>query len=124
MKRNLFFFLLFLVIVTSCSSSRITSSWKEPVSTPVNYKKVLVIALSQPDNTLKEQMEKHLVGDLESHGIQAISAYGNPALGIDNIPPETKSLAIIADDPDAPIGTWVHWVVIAFGELVGLYKRK
>ncbi len=27
-------------------------------------------------------------------------------------PPElTKSLAIIADDPDAPMGTWVHWVI-------------
>lgn len=76
MKRNLFFALLFLMIVTSCTSSHITSSWKEPASTPVNYKKILVIALSQPDNALKEQMENHLVGDLESHGIQAISAYG------------------------------------------------
>ncbi|MDP4261316.1 MAG: YbhB/YbcL family Raf kinase inhibitor-like protein [Bacteroidota bacterium] len=35
----------------------------------------------------------------------------NPPLAIDHIPEETKSLAIIMDDPDAPVGTWVHWVV-------------
>jgi Raf kinase inhibitor-like YbhB/YbcL family protein len=35
----------------------------------------------------------------------------NPPLLIENIPSEAKSLALIVDDPDAPVGTWVHWVV-------------
>ncbi|MBU4312523.1 MAG: YbhB/YbcL family Raf kinase inhibitor-like protein [Candidatus Omnitrophica bacterium] len=35
----------------------------------------------------------------------------SPTLIIENIPKETKSLALIVDDPDAPVGTWVHWVV-------------
>jgi Raf kinase inhibitor-like YbhB/YbcL family protein len=35
----------------------------------------------------------------------------NPALNIGTVPPEAKSLAIIMDDPDAPGGMWVHWVV-------------
>jgi Raf kinase inhibitor-like YbhB/YbcL family protein len=35
----------------------------------------------------------------------------NPALVIENIPANTKSLALIVDDPDAPMGTWVHWIV-------------
>jgi len=35
----------------------------------------------------------------------------NPALIIGNVPPEAKSLALIMDDPDAPGGMWVHWVV-------------
>lgn len=35
----------------------------------------------------------------------------NPALAIENAPPGAKSFALIVDDPDAPMGTWVHWVV-------------
>jgi Raf kinase inhibitor-like YbhB/YbcL family protein len=35
----------------------------------------------------------------------------NPELGIEGIPEETKGLVLIMDDPDAPVGTWVHWVV-------------
>ncbi len=35
----------------------------------------------------------------------------NPPLLVENVPDGTKSLSLIVDDPDAPRGTWVHWVV-------------
>ena len=35
----------------------------------------------------------------------------SPALAWTNVPPNTKSFALIMDDPDAPMGTWVHWVL-------------
>ena len=35
----------------------------------------------------------------------------NPPLRIENVPPETKSMALIFDDQDAPGGSYVHWVL-------------
>ncbi|MCX7798545.1 MAG: YbhB/YbcL family Raf kinase inhibitor-like protein [Melioribacter sp.] len=35
----------------------------------------------------------------------------SPPLNWTNIPTGTKSLALINDDPDAPVGDWVHWIL-------------
>lgn len=35
----------------------------------------------------------------------------NPEINIAGLPKETKSIVLIVDDPDAPSGVWVHWVV-------------
>jgi hypothetical protein len=35
----------------------------------------------------------------------------SPSLTWSDPPAGTKSLALISDDPDAPVGTWVHWVM-------------
>jgi len=35
----------------------------------------------------------------------------SPPLSWTSPPEATKSLALICDDPDAPMGTWVHWVL-------------
>lgn len=35
----------------------------------------------------------------------------SPLLKWESLPAKTKSLAIICDDPDAPAGTWIHWIL-------------
>jgi Raf kinase inhibitor-like YbhB/YbcL family protein len=35
----------------------------------------------------------------------------SPPLEWEDVPAGTASFALICDDPDAPVGTWVHWVI-------------
>jgi len=35
----------------------------------------------------------------------------SPPLVFAGVPEGTKSFALVCDDPDAPVGTWVHWVI-------------
>ncbi|MGA2070503.1 MAG: YbhB/YbcL family Raf kinase inhibitor-like protein [Sedimentisphaerales bacterium] len=35
----------------------------------------------------------------------------SPPLKWEGVPDGTASIALICDDPDAPMGTWVHWVM-------------
>lgn len=35
----------------------------------------------------------------------------SPPLSWSPLPEGTRSIALICDDPDAPMGTWVHWVL-------------
>jgi Raf kinase inhibitor-like YbhB/YbcL family protein len=35
----------------------------------------------------------------------------SPPLRWGDLPGGTNSIALISDDPDAPVGTWVHWVL-------------
>ena len=39
----------------------------------------------------------------------------SPPLKWEGAPAGTKSFALICDDPDAPGGTWVHWVIYGIG---------
>ncbi|MGQ9674030.1 MAG: YbhB/YbcL family Raf kinase inhibitor-like protein [Candidatus Aminicenantales bacterium] len=35
----------------------------------------------------------------------------SPPLAWSGVPENAQSIALISDDPDAPMGTWVHWVL-------------
>jgi len=50
-------------------------------------------------------------GDLIPAKYTCDGADVSPPLQWDAVPEGTKSIALICDDPDAPMGTWVHWVL-------------
>lgn len=48
----------------------------------------------------------------------------NPELSIKNTPPNTKELVLIVDDPDAPGGTWTHWIVWRISPDINIVNEK
>lgn len=49
----------------------------------------------------------------------------NPPLQFLDTPKDAKSLVLIIDDPDAPNGTWVHWVVFNMeSNTLGIEENK
>lgn len=64
-----------LFIITGCSSSRITTSWKAENTIPQKYNKIMVLGLiREVDRSLHQNMENHLVGDLKDLGYTAVSS--------------------------------------------------
>jgi Raf kinase inhibitor-like YbhB/YbcL family protein len=63
------------------------------------------------DMALKITSSAFSEGDMIPRQHTCDGADASPALSWSGVPEGTKSLALICDDPDAPMGTWVHWVL-------------
>ena len=64
-----------LVIISGCASSKITSSWKLQSAVAPKPLKIMVIGIiKESDRSIQENMENHLVGDLEKLGYTAVSS--------------------------------------------------
>ena len=67
--------IILIIICNGCSSSKITSYWKDTTVVSKEYKKIMVLGLiRESDRSLQQNMENHLVGDLQIIGYNAISA--------------------------------------------------
>lgn len=61
--------------MVSCSSSRITNSWKSDSIPEKKFNKIIVVSIiAGSDWAIRDKMEAHLVGDLSDKGYTAISA--------------------------------------------------
>jgi hypothetical protein len=76
MKTTKFSGMLVLLLLSACSTSKITTSWKAENSTQRPYKKIMVVGLiRETDRTIREKMENHFVGDLKELGYDALSSF-------------------------------------------------
>ena len=63
---------LFGLALTACSTTHVTSTWKDPAAaTTANLQKVLVVAMV-PQETIRRNLEQELVARLQHQGIQAV----------------------------------------------------
>src|SRR6476620_3193386 len=80
--------LVAIILVASCSTSRITTSWKAPNTAPRLYNKIMVVGvMREKDRAIREKMENHLVGDLKELGYNAFSSlqeFGPKGLDVTN----------------------------------------
>jgi len=69
----------------------------------------------EADKARKERMQLTSTAFAEGAAIPAKHTCDaediSPPLKWTGVPADTKSLVLIVDDPDAPVGTWVHWVL-------------
>jgi Raf kinase inhibitor-like YbhB/YbcL family protein len=79
-----------------------TGCWRgEPVA--VDDPNKLTIALRSPAFADEGMIPKEFTCD---------GAGGSPPLECSGVPQNARELALIVDDPDAPMGTFSHWVVV------------
>lgn len=89
-----------------------TKSWMIPVGTLLLLCSACSAAggsTSAPELQLDSGSLKS--GELMSARFTCSGEDRSPALSWKNVPEGTKSLALLVEDPDAPGGTFIHWVL-------------
>lgn len=96
-RKILALLLIFFSIITGCAQQQ-ASLRGQLIQTP-NNNAMNITSMAFEDNT---SMPNTYTCDGKNI---------NPPLMWSGIPNNTKSLALIEDDPDAPNGDWVHWLL-------------
>ncbi len=94
--------IFFLILTTACSGSVGAPPAGQAANTSSGSSQSAALAITSP----AFQPNASIPAKYTCQGDDL-----SPALEWAAPPAGTKSLALILDDPDAPMGTWVHWVV-------------
>lgn len=94
-RRRLWVFIALLLAFTTCQPATNDGKDRKEAET-------MSMTLTSSAFTEGTAIPKKYTGDGEDF---------SPPLKWTGVPEGTKSLALICDDPDAPVGTWVHWVL-------------
>ena len=122
-KRNQFVMILglLLLITAGCQSEpEIKPVNTEPPTNPLEATKEVeepVIEPTESPEPIQSEKEFILASEVFLEGDPIPSIYAcngddiSPPLAWSGAPDNTNSFVLIMDDPDAPVGMWVHWVL-------------
>jgi Raf kinase inhibitor-like YbhB/YbcL family protein len=94
-----FIYIIFLLLIINGCSTQTTDQEFIGKGTPVEVEKM---KLSSP----AFEHNQGIPSEYTCNGSDT-----SPKLNIEDVPENTKSLVLINDDPDAPVGNWDHWIV-------------
>lgn len=79
---------------------------------------IIITKQKEPDfKNIKKENPMKIVSDIFTNNGNIPAEYTcdgkatRPSLKIFDVPKEAKTLALIVDDPDAPSGNFVHWII-------------
>src|SRR6266496_874699 len=102
MKHIVFYVLILVsILISSCASSQTKTS---ETPTTENQATEVNMSLEITSNAFANGQSIPVKYSCKGNNISPDLAWNEPPAG-------TESFALIVDDPDAPMGTWVHWVL-------------
>jgi len=107
MKRIVFYLLPVIMLISACAPAT-TETPNQPVTDPLAMEDAMSIDLTSTAFAQGQAIPAKYtcVGDAAS-SLKDVS----PPLTWGEPPADTQSFALIMDDPDAPNGTWDHWIL-------------
>ncbi|MGZ9235834.1 MAG: YbhB/YbcL family Raf kinase inhibitor-like protein [Anaerolineales bacterium] len=102
MMRRIIVYWLMGLLLAACASSATTTS-ESPATNE--------IPITEATMSLEVTSDAFTNGQSIPAKYSCIGKNISPALAWNEPPAGTQSFALLVDDPDAPMGTWVHWVL-------------
>jgi Raf kinase inhibitor-like YbhB/YbcL family protein len=105
MRRIIFYLLLTTILFSACAPSAPATS-EQPITDPLGMEDAMSIQITSSAFAQGEPIPAKYTctGSGNEKDISPPLAWGEPPAG-------TQSFALIMDDPDAPVGTWDHWIL-------------
>src|SRR3989338_10774464 len=102
MKNFIFIIVVFIFLIIGCSSNEVTDRDDKINIEKTKQAEVVNMKLTSPAFVHNGKIPSEYTCD---------GSDTSPELNIADVPKNAKGLVLINDYPDAPVGTWDHWIV-------------